>query len=233
MHDTQPPPQNAGSEVPQIEAQGQETAPTRRAFLHGSALAAASLVALQGGIGCGSDPADPSPSPTPEVEPTPTATPLASPVTDFSLVLWVNGTEVEVEIEARETLVEVLRNRLGLMGTHIGCDRGACGACTILLDGRPVISCSMLAVEALGHELTTVEGLAEGGTLHPLQKAFVQHDALQCGFCTSGMLMSSKALLDQNPMPDEATVRAALSGNLCRCGTYPRIFNAIQAAATS
>lgn len=232
MKDEQTPPEETVRALEGNTTDGPEPSPTRRTFLQGSALAAASLVVIQGGIGCGTEPGDSSPSPSPSAEPTPTATPLTSPVTDFSLVLWVNGAEVEVEIEARETLVEVLRNRLGLMGTHIGCDRGACGACTILLDGKPVISCSMLAVEALGHELTTVEGLVADGTLHPLQEAFVQHDALQCGFCTSGMLMSSKALLDRNPTPDETSIRAALSGNLCRCGTYPRIFSAIQAAST-
>lgn len=217
-------------------AAGPDDALTRRSFLQSSALAAASLTVLGTEVGCGSTP-EPSPSPDPTAGPedTPTGTPsslLPKPVTEFELVLWVNGQELTVELEARETLAEVLRNRLGLMGTHIGCDRGACGACTVLLDGRPVVSCSMLAVEALGHELTTIEGLATASGLHPLQEAFVAHDALQCGFCTSGMLMSSKALLDSHPAPDETTIRSALSGNLCRCGTYPRIFSAIQAVAS-
>jgi len=136
--------------------------------------------------------------------------------------LMVNGVERRVEVEDRWTLVELLRDHLELTGTKIGCDRGECGACTVLLDGRPVYSCSNLAVWADGRSIQTVEGLAQGERLDPLQRAFIERDGPQCGFCTSGQLMSAKALLNRNPHPTAEEVRAAMTGNLCRCSNYNR-----------
>src|SRR5215467_14136932 len=149
-----------------------------------------------------------------------------------SIRLTVNGTERRIEVEDRWTLVELLRDHLGLTGTKIGCDRGECGACTVLLDGKPVYSCSNLAVWADGRSVETVEGLARNGRLDPLQQAFIAHDAPQCGFCTSGQLMSAKGLLARNPRPSADEVRAGLTGNLCRCSGYNHYVEAVLAAAT-
>jgi xanthine dehydrogenase YagT iron-sulfur-binding subunit len=148
-----------------------------------------------------------------------------------SVKLLVNGTEHRIEVEDRWTLVEVLRDHLGLTGTKIGCDRGECGACTVLLDGKPVYSCSQLAVWADGRTVQTVEGLARGEHLHPLQEAFIEHDGPQCGYCTSGQLMSAKALLDHNPHPTADEVRAAMTGNICRCSNYNRYVESVLAAS--
>ena len=156
----------------------------------------------------------------------------ATPVTQLEISLTVNNQTSKVTVEPRETLNEVLRYRLGLTGTHLGCDRAACGACTVHLDGKAVYSCTTLAVEADGRKITTIEGLANGSTLDPIQTCFIQNDALQCGFCTSGMIMACKALLNANPAPTEADVKVATAGNLCRCGTYPRVFKATLDAAT-
>lgn len=142
------------------------------------------------------------------------------------IALWVNGKKVEATVESRITLAEFLREELRLTGTKIGCNRAECGSCTVILDGKPVYSCSMLAVEAAGTEILTIEGLENNDGLHPLQKAFIEHDALQCGYCTPGMLMALKALLDKNPRPQEGDVRDAIDGNFCRCGSYPNIINA-------
>ncbi len=150
-----------------------------------------------------------------------------------SIKLVVNGTEHRVEVEDRWTLVEVLRDHLGLTGTKIGCDRGECGACTVLLDGKPVYSCSQLAVWADGRTVQTVEGLAHNEHLHPLQEAFIEHDGPQCGYCTSGQLMSAKALLDHNPHPTADEVRAAMTGNICRCSNYNRYVESVLAASAS
>ena len=155
----------------------------------------------------------------------------AAPRTSVKLV--VNGTEHRVEVEDRWTLVEVLRDHLGLTGTKIGCDRGECGACTVLLDGKPVYSCSQLAVWADGKTIQTVEGLAQNGRLHPLQEAFIEHDGPQCGYCTSGQLMSAKALLDRNPHPTTDEVRAAMTGNICRCSNYNRYVESVLAASAA
>ncbi|RLA75971.1 MAG: (2Fe-2S)-binding protein [Deltaproteobacteria bacterium] len=145
--------------------------------------------------------------------------------------LTVNGETHEVVVEPRTTLLEVLRDSLGLTGAKEGCSLGNCGACTVLLDGRPVLSCLLLAVEAQGKEIVTIEGLAEGSKLHPLQEAFVEHGAVQCGFCIPGMILSAKALLDENPHPTEEEVKEAISGNLCRCTGYSNAVRAILAAA--
>jgi xanthine dehydrogenase YagT iron-sulfur-binding subunit len=150
-----------------------------------------------------------------------------------SIKLMVNGTEHRAEVEDRWTLVEVLRDHLALTGTKIGCDRGECGACTVLLDGKPVYSCSQLAVWADGRAVQTVEGLARGEHLHPLQEAFIEHDGPQCGYCTSGQLMSAKALLDRNPHPTADEVRAAMTGNICRCSNYNRYVESVLAAAAA
>jgi aerobic-type carbon monoxide dehydrogenase small subunit (CoxS/CutS family) len=150
-----------------------------------------------------------------------------------SIQIAINGTNQRVDVEDRWTLVEVLRDHLGLMGTKIGCDRGECGACTVLLDGKPVYSCSQLAVWADGRAVQTVEGLARGEHLHPLQEAFIEHDGPQCGYCTSGQLMSAKALLDHNPHPTADEVRAAMTGNICRCSNYNRYVASVLAAAAS
>ena len=147
------------------------------------------------------------------------------------ITLRVNGEEYELEIEPHRTLVEVLREQLGYTGAKKSCNEGECGACTVIMDGKPVASCLVLALDAHGKEIVTIEGLAKGEQLHPLQVAFVRHGGIQCGFCTPGMIMSAKALLDQNPMPNAAEVRRAISGNLCRCTGYQQIVDAVLAAA--
>jgi len=145
--------------------------------------------------------------------------------------LSVNGTAHRSEVEARLLLVHYLRDELRLTGTHIGCDTTHCGACTVLLDGKPVKSCTLFAVQADGRNVSTVEGLELGGELHAVQKAFKEEHALQCGFCTPGMMMSAVALLERNPAPSELEIRQAISGNLCRCTGYVNIVKAIQHAA--
>lgn len=141
--------------------------------------------------------------------------------------LTVNGKPVELMIEPRVTLLDALRMRADLTGNKRGCDRGACGACTMLVDGRPVYSCSTLAIEVQGKQIRNVDGLASGGTLHPVQQAFCEKDALMCGFCTPGFVMASVALLEANPNPTPEQIRKGLDGNICRCGTFPRIFEAV------
>ena len=162
---------------------------------------------------------------------TSTVTQPVESVPRTSIRLTVNGAERRIEVEDRWTLVELLRDHLGLTGTKIGCDRGECGACTVLLDGKPVYSCSNLAVWADGRSVETVEGLARSGRLDPLQQAFIAHDAPQCGFCTSGQLMSAKGLLTRNPRPNADEVRAGMTGNLCRCSGYNHYVEAVLAAS--
>jgi carbon-monoxide dehydrogenase small subunit len=145
--------------------------------------------------------------------------------------LVVNGVSHTLEVERRTLLVHALRDGLGLTGAHIGCDTSQCGACTVLLDGRAVKSCTVLAVQVEGAEVTTIEGIARDGELHPVQRAFVEHHGLQCGFCTPGMVLTAIDLLEQHPDADEATIRRALRGNLCRCTGYQPIVEAIRAAA--
>ena len=145
----------------------------------------------------------------------------------------VNGARKEVEVEPRELLVYVLRERLGLTGANVGCDTSSCGSCTVLVNGESVKSCTMLAVQADGLELTTIEGLAQNGQLHPVQQAFHEHHGLQCGYCTPGMVMATVSLLAEQPSPSEDEIRAALEGNLCRCTGYHNIVKAVQAAASA
>jgi aerobic-type carbon monoxide dehydrogenase small subunit (CoxS/CutS family) len=189
---------------------------SRRGFLLGTGVAAATTAVLEG---CRA----------PEIE-------AKSPAPVFGpgrvgLTLRVNGVERRVEVEPRTTLAQALRTELRLTGTKVVCDRGSCSACTVWLDGTPVCACMTFALDAAGRAVTTIEGLARGDALHPVQEAFIEHDALQCGFCTPGMIMSCAALLQRTPSPTLEDVRAATSGNLCRCGTYPKVFEATLAAA--
>jgi carbon-monoxide dehydrogenase small subunit len=151
--------------------------------------------------------------------------------TAVTVTLTVNGAAHDVRIEPRELLVSLLRDRLGLTGTHIGCETTSCGACTVLLDGRSVKSCTVLAVQAQGHDLTTIEGLAGPDGLHPVQEAFRRCHGLQCGFCTPGMVLAAVSLIDEGRAADEDSVRSALEGNLCRCTGYHNIVQAVLSAA--
>jgi xanthine dehydrogenase YagT iron-sulfur-binding subunit len=191
---------------------------SRREFLEGTGAALAVAVAV----------------PVLDAQSAPASAPAISAdasVPRTTIRLTVNGVVQRVEVEDRWTLVELLRDRLGLTGTKIGCDRGECGACTVLMDGKPVYSCSNLAVWADGKSITTVEGLATNGRLSPLQQAFIEHDAPQCGFCTSGQLMAATALLAANPKPTASDVRAAMVGNICRCSGYNHYVEAVLGAA--
>lgn len=148
-----------------------------------------------------------------------------------TITLDVNGQRQQVDVEPRRTLLDALRIDLGLTGTKLVCNAGNCGACTVLVDGTAVYSCLTLAIECEGRAITTIEGLTSDGQLHPIQQAFVQHDALQCGFCTPGQVLAAHALLQRNPQPSEAEVVAGMSGNLCRCGAYRGIIAAVLSAA--
>ena len=147
------------------------------------------------------------------------------------VAITVNGTRREAEVEPRQLLVYFLREQLGLTGTNVGCDTSSCGSCTVLLEGESVKSCTVLAVQADGHDITTIEGLATDGELHPVQRAFHEHHGLQCGYCTPGMVLAAVSFLAENPQPSEEEIRHALEGNLCRCTGYHNIVKAIQAAA--
>jgi len=148
-----------------------------------------------------------------------------------TIALTVNGRKVSLEVGANETLLEVLREKLDLTGAKRVCDRGECGGCTVHLDGAPVYACMFLAIRADGRTVKTVEGLAKGDTLHPVQEAFIEKDGYQCGFCTPGFLMTTSAFLEKNPAPSLDEIKHALSGNLCRCGNYAKIYGAVEAAA--
>jgi carbon-monoxide dehydrogenase small subunit len=156
---------------------------------------------------------------------------VAGPATTRPLAVTVNGAERRAEVETRLLLVHFLRQTLGLTGTHVGCDTTSCGACTVLLDGVPVKSCTVFAVQADGRAITTVEGLMRGAEHHPIQDAFHEEHGLQCGFCTPGMMLTATALLAENPDPSEPEIRWALSGNVCRCTGYQNIVKAVQSAA--
>jgi carbon-monoxide dehydrogenase small subunit len=150
-----------------------------------------------------------------------------------SIALTVNGIRREAEVEPRQLLVYLLRERFALTGTNVGCDTSSCGACTVLLDGESVKSCTVLAVQADGAEITTIEGLATNGELHPVQRAFHEQHGLQCGYCTPGMVLAAVSLLAEHPNPSEAEIREGLEGNLCRCTGYQNIVKAVQAAASA
>ncbi|MEJ2208750.1 MAG: (2Fe-2S)-binding protein [Anaerolineae bacterium] len=151
----------------------------------------------------------------------------------YPLTMTVNERQLTVEVEADEILVDVLRDRLGLIGTKIGCNEGECGACTIIMDGEPVLSCLVPAMRAQGSTITTIEGLSNGDELHPLQQSFLDHGAVQCGYCIPGFLLSAKALLDRNPHPTRDEIKEAIAGNLCRCTGYVKIIEAIEAVANA
>ena len=151
----------------------------------------------------------------------------------YPLTMTLNGESVTVEVEPFEILVDVLRDKLGLTGTKIGCNEGECGACTVIMDGQAVLSCLLPAMKAHGREVVTIEGLSRDGELHPLQRAFIEKGSVQCGYCTPGMIMSAKALLDENPQPNPDEIEEAIAGNLCRCTGYFQIIEAIEAAFES
>lgn len=156
---------------------------------------------------------------------------LPAGVKESVIQLNVNEKLYRVKVKSHWTLLEVLRKELGLTGTRRFCDRGSCGACTVIMEGETIYACSRLAIEADGKRITTIEGLSDGEKLHPIQEAFVKYDGFQCGFCTSGQIMSVKALLDANPRPSVAEMKEALSGNICRCSAYPKILESAMAAA--
>lgn len=196
---------------------------SRRAFIKGAGVAAAAVAGLGGARPTEADaPANAAPEPGVAERFGPGAQ---------TIELLVNGNKVRVAVEPRVTLADALRNHLGLTGTKLVCDRGACGACTVHLDGRPVTSCMIFAFEARGHEITTIEGLGTADRMHPVQSAFVANDALQCGFCTPGMVMAVAAELKRNPGASLDDIKRAVAGNICRCGTYPHVFKAALAAA--
>ena len=189
---------------------------SRRDFLKGAG------VAVSGGLIAGEKPALASPADAK----TPILGPGKVPVT-----LQINGKPQKLELEPRMTLLDALRNSLDITSAKKVCDRGTCGACTVILDGKPVYACSVLAIEAQGKDIQTIEGLATGGRLHPVSAAFVDHDAQQCGFCTPGFVMAAKAFIDKNPNPTMVDVEKGLGGNLCRCGTYVGVRQAVLEAA--
>ena len=205
---------------PTESAKGQTAAPSsnggmsRRGFLKGAGITAAGT-ALIDGVQAFREASAATPEHVKEYGPEP-----------FPITLHVNGKDHALHIEPRTTLAEALRIQLNMTGTKISCDRGACSSCTVLLDKTPVNSCLTLAIDAAGRQITTIEGIADDERMKALPAAFVRHDALQCGFCTPGMVMSCAALLERNPHPSEDDVRYAVSGNLCRCGTYPKVFAA-------
>jgi len=190
---------------------------SRRSFLKGAGVAATGTAVLNSGLlGQASE------APSNVIGPDAT-----------SVALNINGAVKHVSIEPRTTLAEALRHELHLTGTKIVCDRGSCSACTVMLDGMPVNSCSTFALDAVDRKITTIEGLGNPEHLHPIQAAFVEHDGMQCGYCTPGMVMSCAALLERNPDPAAADVQQAISGNICRCGTYPKVVEAVLATARS
>jgi xanthine dehydrogenase YagT iron-sulfur-binding subunit len=158
---------------------------------------------------------------------------MSTVIPEVDVKLRVNGVDHRLVLDARTTLLDALRDAIGLTGTNKGCDQGACGACTVHVDGKRVVSCLTLAAQCDGREITTIEGLAEEGRLHPIQEAFVRHDAFQCGYCTPGQIMSAVALLEEGRAGSDQEIREFMSGNLCRCGAYPNIVAAIREVATN
>jgi xanthine dehydrogenase YagT iron-sulfur-binding subunit len=156
---------------------------------------------------------------------------MSATVPEVAVTLRVNGVDHQLRLDPRVTLLDALRDVLGLTGTKKGCDQGACGACTVLLDGRRVVSCLMLVAQCDGRQVTTIEGLSQDGELHPLQQAFIRHDAFQCGYCTSGQILSAVSLLAEGRAGSDEEIREFMSGNLCRCGAYPNIVAAIREVA--
>ena len=194
---------------------------TRRGFLKGAGITAASTALLEGVQGLQREALAATPNDIKVFGPEP-----------FPVTLHVNGREHTLQIEPRTTLADALRIHLNMTGTKVSCDRGVCSSCTVWLDKIPVNSCMTLAIDTVGRQITTIEGVAGESEVHEVQAAFVRHDAMQCGFCTPGMVMSCASLIEKNPHPTEADVRYAVSGNLCRCGTYPKIFAATLDAAS-
>jgi len=216
MPEHQPPHNGAGNSQTSAPSNG---GMTRRGFLKGAGITAAGT-ALLDGVQSFQQAAAAAPEHVKEYGPEP-----------FAITLHVNGKNHPLHIEPRTTLAEALRIQLNMTGTKISCDRGVCSSCTVLLDKTPVNSCMVLAIDAAGHAITTIEGIADDEHMKAVPAAFVRHDAMQCGFCTPGMVMSCAALLQRNPHPTEDDVRSAVSGNLCRCGTYPKVFAATLDAA--
>jgi aerobic-type carbon monoxide dehydrogenase small subunit (CoxS/CutS family) len=198
---------------PPVDPQGM----SRRSFLKGAGVAATGSVVLNSGLL-----AHASEAPSRVIGPD-----------AVTVTLNVNGAVKRVSVEPRTTLAEALRDELHMTGTKIVCDRGACSACTVMLDGTPVNSCMTFALDSVDRKITTIEGLGDPSHLHPVQAAFVEHDGMQCGYCTPGMVMSCAALLQSNPNPSAADVQQAISGNICRCGTYPKVVEAVLATAGS
>ncbi len=215
---------DGGASEPREQRRTGATALSRRAFIKGAGAAAA--VASLVGVPTTASPDASESAAASGVGAIERFGPEAQPIE-----LRINGETRRLAIEPRVTLLEALRGPLALTGTKLVCDRGACGACTVHLDGAPVVACMMLAIDARGREITTIEGLGTPARMHPVQRAFVEHDALQCGFCTPGMVMSLTAALDTNPAPTLDDVKRAVAGNTCRCGTYPHVFKAALAAA--
>ncbi|HXE53630.1 MAG TPA: 2Fe-2S iron-sulfur cluster-binding protein [Tepidisphaeraceae bacterium] len=209
--------------MPRNAEEGTATTPrgglSRRGFLKGAGVSAASTVVLNGTL-----------AGMAEAQATASEPKVFGPGA-VSVTLNINGKPQQVQVEPCTTLAEALRDTLNMTGTKVVCDRGACSACTVHLDGTPVCSCMTLAIDVGGRKIKTIEGLAEGEQLHPIQEAFIEHDAMQCGFCTPGMLMSCAALLERKADPTLDDVANAVRGNLCRCGTYPKVFDAALAAA--
>ncbi len=211
---------NDAQEARSHKPQKRRVGVSRRGFLTGAGLTAAGAVILEGGLLGKGEVAAQSP-----------AAPQAIGPDKVPVTLRVNGANRQVNIEPRTTLAEALLFELNLTGTKIVCNRGSCSACTVLLDDTPVCSCMTMALDVGNRNVTTIEGLAQGEQLHPVQAAFVEYDAAMCGYCTPGMVISCAALLDRNTNPSLEDVRTATSGNLCRCGTYPKVFEATLAAA--
>ena len=221
-------PQNSdAADSNQVKNQSVAKGITRRGFLKGAGVAAAGTALLEGAQVFSREAAAATGGEHHGVK---ELGPGAVPVT-----LHVNGKEQTIQLDPRTTLADALRIQMGLTGTKVVCDRGTCSGCTVMLDDMPINSCMTLAMDAIGHKVTTIEGLSNASRhadeLHPVQAAFIKHDAMQCGFCTPGMVMTCSALLKKNPNPSEDDVRQATAGNLCRCGTYPRIFAATLEAA--